>query len=835
MAWILLPTNYTDASWSGLKRYSEISNQDGTVSFQDVTVYTGKETSFFGAIDANRMNEALNTIMSMLENGTDLYGAFQIYFAEQKTLFSVTANTTQAEFESYVYGLEREGDAIILALKTDYKNDIEQFKITQEALFLQWFQFIRDQLSDDVAGHLQNEIDEHNHSSVHSADGVHDLRYYDENLQIWNGLKWEDVIGGMGKIPVGNCTEISITAGNGTLTIAWTDPDDIVTEGVVLAAWKETLLIRKTGGYPENAADGTLVVSNSVRNQYAEVGYSDTGLLNGTVYYYKLIPYSTTNAPNLNAENNISGTPALVIIPSVPTQNGTLTYTGGSLSPNWSNYNPQQLTIGGITSAVDAGTYQATFTPTPGNQWWDGSTVEKTATWSIGKAAGSLSINPTTITLNASTPSSSITVTRAGNGTISAISNNTGVATVSVNGSTITVNSVGQQSGTAVVTVSVAEGTNYFAPTNKTCTVNAVFSMVFGVSINLGNSNPDSAVTYTDDAVGMTGGSSTWDSKPIFKDIKPCVFKNGAVQYYLNPSNFAQKADGSAAVITGNDGDVMIEIPKVGFQINTSGTTLTIKVTDDPAKSGFKYYAHTRATEGDRSKLYIGAYHGQIVSNKLRSISGVLPTASQTIGAFRTAAQANGSGYDQLAFYPLTLLQCLFLIRFKNLNSQSALGRGYVDGNSAAIATGGANTKGMYFGETTGKLQIKCFGIEDLWGNVRDWIDGLWSDANRNMWTAFQNFNDTGANYTNRGQGAAANIGNYMSKPQGTSETGFIAKEVTGSATTYFSDYAYLYASSLPNFGGYWGYADSAGVFSLYVGTSTSSAYTYLGARLMFL
>ena len=68
MAWELLPVDYTDAVWAGLKRYNQINNEDGSVSFQDITSYTGKEKSFFGAKDANRMNEALNTIMSMVEN-----------------------------------------------------------------------------------------------------------------------------------------------------------------------------------------------------------------------------------------------------------------------------------------------------------------------------------------------------------------------------------------------------------------------------------------------------------------------------------------------------------------------------------------------------------------------------------------------------------------------------------------------------------------------------------------------------------------------------------------------------------------------------------------------
>lgn len=360
----------------------------------------------------------------------------------------------------------------------------------------------------------------------------------------------------------------------------------------------------------------------------------------------------------------------------------------------------------------------------------------------------------------------------------------------------------------------------------------------FGVSIDLANLNPETAVTYTDDAVGMTAGSADWDSQNIFRGIKPCVLKDGVVQYYLNPNDFAKKADGTAADITsGSAGDVMIEIPKTGYKISTVGSTLAIKVTDNPGAGtdGFKYYAHTRSTEGDREKLYIGAYLGYTTSSKLRSLSGKTPTASQTIGTFRTQAQANGAGYDIVSFYPLTLLQCLFMIKYKNRDSQTALGRGFVDGNSAAVATGGTNTKGIDFGETTGKQQMCFLNIEDVWGNLRWFIDGFFSDASRNMLTAFTGFNDTGSGYTNRGQGATVDIGNYMSKPQGTTEAGFVAKEVSGSATTHFTDSAFLNASSLPSFGGTWGNVDAAGVFCLLVNRAADYSSSTYGARLMYL
>lgn len=159
MAWELLPVNYTDATWSGLKKYTEVQNGDGTVSFQDVTVYSNKENSFFGAKEANRMNEALNTLMSMVENGTDLYTAFQNYFTTQKGLFEDTADATQEDFTAYVEELEAQGDSVIQTIKTDYRNEITAFKNQQEQLFNTWFEFVKNQLGEDVAGNLQNQID----------------------------------------------------------------------------------------------------------------------------------------------------------------------------------------------------------------------------------------------------------------------------------------------------------------------------------------------------------------------------------------------------------------------------------------------------------------------------------------------------------------------------------------------------------------------------------------------------------------------------------------------------------------------------------------------------
>lgn len=68
MAWENLRTDYTDVTYTGQKKYTQTNNDDGTVSFTDVTNYNNKDTSFFGAKDANAMNGAINTLMATYED-----------------------------------------------------------------------------------------------------------------------------------------------------------------------------------------------------------------------------------------------------------------------------------------------------------------------------------------------------------------------------------------------------------------------------------------------------------------------------------------------------------------------------------------------------------------------------------------------------------------------------------------------------------------------------------------------------------------------------------------------------------------------------------------------
>ena len=351
---------------------------------------------------------------------------------------------------------------------------------------------------------------------------------------------------------------------------------------------------------------------------------------------------------------------------------------------------------------------------------------------------------------------------------------------------------------------------------------------------NLSQSDPSLWGEYQDDAVGMTAGSDAFDE---FFGHYPCILDNGVELGKLKRDDFSKYEDGTAAPITTLGKDVMVCFPRRGLKIWKDSGYLYVSITDEEGKADYVYDAFTYKGNACDA-FYLGVYKGYGSSNKLYSVSGQTPTANQTIGTFRTWAQARGTGYEQSAFYQLTYRQAMYMIKYLGKNAQTEIGRGFVDGNSAIYgAAGSTNSRGMDWGESTGKYPMKLFGLEDFYGSIFELIDGLWSNANRQLYAADGNYNDTGSNYTSLGTSSfSSNIGGYIKDVNGTSHAGFTpSSQSYGSETTYFCDRAYVTASRLACLGGDLSDADAAGPFRLNVDRSSSSAGTNYGARLMYM
>lgn len=367
----------------------------------------------------------------------------------------------------------------------------------------------------------------------------------------------------------------------------------------------------------------------------------------------------------------------------------------------------------------------------------------------------------------------------------------------------------------------------------------------YGVKIEIGNSSPDGAVTYIEGAEGMSPGWDNWKDNEIFKDIRPCVLKDGVVQYYLQRDDYTKKEDGNPSTLNSiTAGDVMVEIPKLGYKITTDGTYHYISVTKTPNKEGYCYLAHSKNRPGDCDYIYIGAYlglnagteEGSIIKYKLYSITNSSPTTSETLTNFRAYATNKGDGYELFSFYPLTLLQCLFLLIYKNIDSQTALGRGYADG-PGILDTGAMNSKTFCYGSTSYGNNVKFLGIEDFWGNCFYWVDGIYNNSSRQLCTYYKNFtntdNGTSPDYT-LDAGVSSNTSGHISNIVGTNNGGFILNSGSGSSSTYYCDSGILSASSCAIFGGNCNSDTNAGAFALIVDFPASFSSSFIAARLLY-
>ena len=170
---------------------------------------------------------------------------------------------------------------------------------------------------------------------------------------------------------------------------------------------------------------------------------------------------------------------------------------------------------------------------------------------------------------------------------------------------------------------------------------------------------------YTTDTYARTGAKGY---TAIQSRMRRCVLKaDGTVNYYLNPTNSYFKEDGTPSVLTGADGNVMVEIPKHYIKVGTVGNvdSFSISLTPevgyvlDPA---FLKWNGTAMVEVPYR--YFRAYAGFVSGGKLLSVSDVTPTRLQSIATYRTQAMANGAGWHLTDWNLLNTIKRLCYIEF---------------------------------------------------------------------------------------------------------------------------------------------------------------------------
>ena len=346
-----------------------------------------------------------------------------------------------------------------------------------------------------------------------------------------------------------------------------------------------------------------------------------------------------------------------------------------------------------------------------------------------------------------------------------------------------------------------------------TGTTKAVFSVAYGVEWN------SATDTYLRTGAASGVANSTSYAGAIQTQMRRCVLNaDGTVKYYLHPTDSTKKADGTAAIINGTDGNVMVEIPKFWYKYEHVSGVHKWSISD--GNHGPDYEVHPAFIRGgvEKDYRYYPAYEGFDLSGKLISGSGRIPTVSRTRAQFRILAAANGAGWSQIDWNLLVAVQLLYLTEYADFNSQAMIGRGNDAGSDYTMTTGGSNSIGNASSlSTNNDTWMSYRGIENWYASMFKFIDGV----NVQERKYFINSNPatfaddvfTG-DYVDSGITSVATSG-YVSNLV-PSKKGFVASAVAGSDSTYIPDYFSQAAGSvIVLFGGFAGIGLSAGGFCL--------------------
>ena len=369
----------------------------------------------------------------------------------------------------------------------------------------------------------------------------------------------------------------------------------------------------------------------------------------------------------------------------------------------------------------------------------------------------------------------------------------------------------------------------------------SLFSCVFNASSGVGygvNWNP---TTDTYERTGIAAGValSTSYAGVIQTKMKRCVLNaDGTVKYYLSATDSTKKADGSAAIIDGTDGNVMVEIPKFWYKYENVGGVHKWLISD-AAQTGYEVHPAFIRGGVEKSFRYYCAYQGYTLSTKLISGSGRVPTASKTRATFRTEAAANGTGWSQIDWNLLIAVQLLYLVEYANFNTQAMLGQGITTGSVYTAVTGSSNSLGNASSPSTNtSTQFMSYrGIENWYGQIYKFIDGVNITARvyyvNNNPATFADGVFTG-DYVNTGITSVAANG-YVTNLVASGK-GFVASNTSGgSNNTFVPDYLYQGASLyIMLFGGSAGSAEYAGGFWLAADYAASSSGSNRGSGLSF-
>jgi len=366
-----------------------------------------------------------------------------------------------------------------------------------------------------------------------------------------------------------------------------------------------------------------------------------------------------------------------------------------------------------------------------------------------------------------------------------------------------------------------------------------------------------SSITRETDFVNnvTTRSTDAIEALNVYRNMKRCnVADDGTINAYDGDLTYTED---------GSNGQVMVKVNKFYYKLDVSQTGdldgVNIRkgrwnIADTKVDNSYKLHPAFLAADGvteldyflygafdavgqDSNGTYSTSYNS--TSYKLGSVGGNLyaPSNSFTRATARTMATNRGTGWYQAGVKQTMAIQMLFAVEY-GFNSQLTVGNGVV-GASGASKTGittGSTTSGTKDNQTT---PVNWRGIENFWGNIWNWIDGL--NLNNRVPYVCNTFNfvdNTSTDYTQIAFSVPSSNA-YVSALGYDSNNDWIMlpSEASGAnANSAIGDYVWTNTGwTVAGLGGYWGNGSGAGSFSWGLDSSSSNSNAHVGSRIMFI
>ncbi|MCD8008994.1 MAG: hypothetical protein LUF68_08735, partial [Clostridiales bacterium] len=248
-----------------------------------------------------------------------------------------------------------------------------------------------------------------------------------------------------------------------------------------------------------------------------------------------------------------------------------------------------------------------------------------------------------------------------------------------------------------------------FTAGSATRTVNVVYERIKSAQITF-----DKSISDPENITGEINSSIIAD---ILAKFRRCLVKKTAdgqvTLSYLRDDNSNFYEDGTAAILTGTEGDVMVHFPEFYYKYEKVDT------------NKFRYHFALQKIDDTYIKVsesLLGAYEAVSISNLLYSRSGVASSANISQANFKIHASNRGKGYGIINYEQHCVIAMMFFAKYGNRDSQAVLGVGvnsYTAPQGTSNPTGIVDTKNITNGHAT------FLGIEAVHGGKLEWVDGV--------------------------------------------------------------------------------------------------------------